>query len=326
MDNSISRYHFTKLNKKEQMLYNEIYRGWASYNFTIRLDYCLPFSWEEFKNALEAIRFDCPNIYYFDIENLTLRSSDITAVHELKKPFNMNALRSRSAALEKKLKQICAGAVGYSSPLDRLRYAYDYLLSTVSYQQYPSLRCYSADGALLDGTAVCQGIASALKLLCDRLHIASIHVTGKGRPSATSPYEAHSWNIVRLGGSCYLLDATWDCIASKSGTPSRLYFCGDEQSFMRDHQWDRSYYPACPQALQSPDTAVSSVSSKYELASVVASARLKGEKQMRIRYGGAYTFDSLQNDIMGALRLSRYNGPVSFQHNTTQQTVIVILQ
>jgi len=51
-------------------------------------------------------------------------------------------------------------------------------------------------------TAVCQGIANAFKMLCDRVNIPSLVVLGDagGR---------HAWNIVRIEGRFYQVDCTW---------------------------------------------------------------------------------------------------------------------
>lgn len=60
-------------------------------------------------------------------------------------------------------------------------------------------------GALLNGSAVCEGYAEALKLLCDREGIPCITVVGSGNGGA------HKWNYVQMDdGLWYILDATWN--------------------------------------------------------------------------------------------------------------------
>lgn len=60
-------------------------------------------------------------------------------------------------------------------------------------------------GALLNGSAVCEGYAEAMKLLCDREGIPCITVVGYGGGGA------HKWNYVQMDdGLWYLLDATWN--------------------------------------------------------------------------------------------------------------------
>ncbi|MCB6900443.1 hypothetical protein LI036_10005 [bacterium 210917-DFI.7.65] len=63
---------------------------------------------------------------------------------------------------------------------------------------------YTAYGALVEGSTVCYGYASAFKLLCDRLDLPCWSVGG------TSEGIGHQWNIVRLDGENYIVDCTWD--------------------------------------------------------------------------------------------------------------------
>lgn len=60
-------------------------------------------------------------------------------------------------------------------------------------------------GALLNGSAVCEGYAEAFKLICDREGIPCITVLGTGNGGA------HKWNYVKMeDGKWYLVDATWN--------------------------------------------------------------------------------------------------------------------
>lgn len=60
-------------------------------------------------------------------------------------------------------------------------------------------------GALLNGSAVCEGYAEALKLICDREGIPCITAVGVGDGGA------HKWNYVQMDdGLWYLVDVTWN--------------------------------------------------------------------------------------------------------------------
>ncbi len=64
---------------------------------------------------------------------------------------------------------------------------------------------HNPTGALIYGSAVCEGYAEAFKLICDREGIPCITVLGYGNGGA------HKWNYVKMDdGLWYLLDATWD--------------------------------------------------------------------------------------------------------------------
>lgn len=83
---------------------------------------------------------------------------------------------------------------------------------------YPDVQGYFSDGspfygpmahqptgALLNGSAVCEGYAEALKLICDREGIPCITVLGTGNGGA------HKWNYVKMDdGKWYMVDTTWN--------------------------------------------------------------------------------------------------------------------
>jgi hypothetical protein len=78
-----------------------------------------------------------------------------------------------------------------------IAYDYDnYLADTV-----PELS-YTAYGALVTGTAVCQGYAKAYCLLLSRCGIDNVYLS--------SDEMNHGWAAVRLGGEWYHVDVTWD--------------------------------------------------------------------------------------------------------------------
>ena len=63
--------------------------------------------------------------------------------------------------------------------------------------------------ALIDGKTVCAGYAKLFKLLCDEYGIPCILVSGTGTNN-TGVTEDHMWNYVKLGGSWYAVDCTWN--------------------------------------------------------------------------------------------------------------------
>lgn len=100
---------------------------------------------------------------------------------------------------------------------------HDYLATHVvyDYENYlngtvPPLSS-TAYGALVLGTAVCQGYAKAYCLLLSRCGIPSVYVSS----SAMN----HGWTMVQLGGSWYHVDVTWDDpVPDTPGSARHQYF------------------------------------------------------------------------------------------------------
>jgi len=65
---------------------------------------------------------------------------------------------------------------------------------------------YEAYGCLVDNKAVCLGYAKAVQLLCEKLNVPSIIVSGVPREDEESP--GHAWNLVYVDGEWLIWDAT----------------------------------------------------------------------------------------------------------------------
>ena len=81
---------------------------------------------------------------------------------------------------------------------------YDQSAAEAGYESVPL--AYTAYGALVEGTAVCEGYAKAMQLLLERCGIDSVLVTGQSIENG----EQHMWNLVTINGEPYHLDPTWN--------------------------------------------------------------------------------------------------------------------
>ncbi len=92
---------------------------------------------------------------------------------------------------------------------------------------------------LVAGKGVCLGFASTFQLLMDMAGVECLTVVG----AAFDSREDHAWNMVRLEGAWYCVDATWD-----TGIPDGYWsYFNVTSDYMAasDHQWD---YASVPEA------------------------------------------------------------------------------
>lgn len=121
----------------------------------------------------------------------------------------------------------------------KIRAIYDYITANVRYD-YAHLSNenyklqYTAYAALVNGTAVCQGYAVLFYRMALQAGVDNRVITGVSG-------ERHAWNIVKLNGRYYDLDATWD---EGSSSGSWRYFLRGSGSFDRDHIADPEYITA----------------------------------------------------------------------------------
>jgi transglutaminase/protease-like cytokinesis protein 3 len=139
------------------------------------------------------------------------------------------------------------------SDYDKELALHDYLVNNCQYDQRVidgtipdnSDNTYNAYGALINGSAVCQGYADAMYRLLKGVGIESMSVSGTATNGVET--ENHAWNIVKIGGQYYQLDATFDDPSYKDGSnhPTHDYFNVTDDLLAQDHTWDRDSYPVC---------------------------------------------------------------------------------
>ena len=88
------------------------------------------------------------------------------------------------------------------SDYDKELYLHDALIKKVTYT-YSKLEEQNGYTTLVEGKGVCAGYAFALQYLLMRAGIQSYYVVGYAR-------ENHAWNLAKIDGEWYYVDATWD--------------------------------------------------------------------------------------------------------------------
>lgn len=121
--------------------------------------------------------------------------------------IKINAMRTK---LGRKALELLGAAKGYSTDLKKEKALHDKLIKSCSYDieaaKDPDSNpdSFSAYGAIVNGRAVCQGYAQAMKLLLSSAGIKSLYITGVANGGS------HAWNVVQIGGRWRYLDATFD--------------------------------------------------------------------------------------------------------------------
>ena len=111
------------------------------------------------------------------------------------------------AAMQVKLDQLVDQANTLcQTDLEKVFYVHEWLVQNIAYDREHLSDDVQDDhnlrGALLDGTAVCDGYAKTYALTLRKLGITGVLVTSKDI--------GHAWNMVELDGNWYQVDCTWD--------------------------------------------------------------------------------------------------------------------
>ena len=137
------------------------------------------------------------------------------------------------------------------SEFEKVKAMHDWMVMNIDYDyarlynnQLPT-ESHSADGALNNRLAVCDGYANLFQLFCDLSGIDCYVVTG------VASGENHAWNQVYVGGYWYNIDVTWDDpITTSNGQQQSAtdysalgysYFLLSDSDMNQDHTRDGSF-------------------------------------------------------------------------------------
>ena len=151
-------------------------------------------------------------------------------------------------------------------------------------------------GPLGQGVSVCEGIAKAVKALCDALGLWCIVVISENNPDKGIRYR-HAWNIVRIGGQYYHLDATFDNSLGGDGVIRYDYFNLDDKKIFRDHEPILTHAPVCTQGDRFFYREQKLSFTKQEEVGRRALQAIRKKKPLIFHWRGGY----LTRDVLGEL-------------------------
>lgn len=148
----------------------------------------------------------------------------------------------KAQLLAGKVQEIMASCEAMSD-YEKVVYFHDYLISHTVYGFLDAdmeEESYTAFGALTQGKAVCNGYAEAMELLLLCSNVESYMVVG------SADGESHAWNIVKIDGEWYHVDATWDDpLPDMQEKILHVYLNVNDEIMEKTHVWKKEAYPAC---------------------------------------------------------------------------------
>lgn len=120
---------------------------------------------------------------------------------------------------------------------------HDYLIQNCSYDQRAAAilankydDAFTAYGALVEGSAVCQGYAAAFNLMAAKCGLQSMTVCGKAGGIS------HAWTYAKIGKNNRYIDCTWD--DTDGDQISYEYFNVTAEKMKEQHVWTAADFPA----------------------------------------------------------------------------------
>lgn len=183
------------------------------------------------KRVFRAFQYDNPRIFWLSNVIEILKTRDSTTL-KLKSVVSLEECLELTKRLNLETNKIIKSIPKNLSEYEREILLHDLLIERCRYEKGSgddgaTWRRFTIVGAILDGEAVCEGFAKAMQDLFNSVGIECRLIIGqKGS-------EAHMWNIVRVNGAWYHLDATWD---GGSKTGRYRYFNLNDDMVKVDHE------------------------------------------------------------------------------------------
>ena len=233
-------YYYNHMNKQQQAVYHAMKTGIQSLAPSFP---CPRMEGKELTDVFLKLRLDCPEIFF--VSGFHFRYYPDSANVELSPEylFDKNKIKDHQKAMKARVEKLVRPAVTMTE-LEKEQYVHDFICQNVRYDKLKKSYSHEILGPLGQGVGVCEGIAKTVKILCDQLGIWCIVVISEANPEKNIKYR-HAWNIVKIGGIYYHLDATFDNTLSHMGPVRYDYFNLDDGKVFRDHEPVIWKVPAC---------------------------------------------------------------------------------
>lgn len=212
---SVYTYGRTLLNANEQAAYDRVQTGLVGMETSVSLE--SPLTPAAMQKVVQYLISDHAEVFYLGGTFMSYTSSGTGGTRQFTISFTYSYGQSTVAAMRERLRaaalSMTAQANGKSDLVKKELALHDALVEKCAYSVtaadnpsgYP--QAFTAYGALVDGSAVCEGYAKAFKLLLDNTGLRSLYVTGTADSGSESG--PHAWNMVYVG-KWYQADATFD--------------------------------------------------------------------------------------------------------------------
>ena len=232
-------YYYTKLNKQHQAVYHAMQQCLIS----LADEWQMPrVSGEALYNIFFQLRLDHPEIFWATGFKYRYYENSGNLIFLPEYLFEKAKIQEHQKAMASRVEKLVRPAKSMSE-LEKEKYVHDFICQNVRYDKLKKSYSHEIIGPLGQGVGVCEGIAKSVKVLLDALGVWNVIAICGNNPEKGIKYR-HTWNIVKIGGTYYHLDATFD--NSLGDEEIRYdYFNLDDKNIFRDHEPLIAPAPSC---------------------------------------------------------------------------------
>ncbi len=236
-------YYYNLLPDKEKNLYKVFLN--AMLNMTDTVDIKENFTNEQVQKVSRYVMNDRPDIFWYRGTYTWTKRNDI--IIKIKFHYIYTAAQKEKIIYDIErnsfYKQINAKIAAANTEFEKALIIYEFIIknaeyettalkSTSSYYNY----AYGMEGVILKRRAVCSGYAKTYQYFANKHNIWCTFVTGQTKR------ESHAWNLIKLYGKYYYIDATWGdpiFLNNANKDPDYIsydYFCITTESLCESHR------------------------------------------------------------------------------------------
>ncbi|MCR5774574.1 MAG: hypothetical protein K6G42_05770 [Lachnospiraceae bacterium] len=226
--------YYHMLDDKGKHLYRQIYANALELNPDFRaVEKDMP--WSSFRNVFEAVFNDHPELFWLNTQYSAGYRNNGDCL-EIVLSFNRTAkdLEGSAAEFDEGANKILNTTQG--DIYDQEKAAHDSILDNFSYNLSAEMN-QSAYSGFANNSTVCAGYARCFQYIMQTLGVPCYYCRGYAG-------EPHAWNIIKLDGDYYNVDATWD---DSDQTWKYEYFNVSDDDIAGDHRRTSLsvYLPPC---------------------------------------------------------------------------------
>lgn len=160
--------------------------------------------------VIEAFNCDHPEIFWVSNTFGYYSDEKLTMVH-LYSEFSATDINHMQSQLNTEIESFLSDMPTGLSEYEREKFIHDKLLNNCKYEEDADITqgrqsAFTMYGALVEGSAVCEGYTKTMQYLLKLVGIETITVNGYSKS------ELHQWCLVNIDDKWYHLDATWNDI------------------------------------------------------------------------------------------------------------------
>ncbi len=289
----MEKYYYNLLNKNQQKAYYAMKAGLLALAPSFSVPRLEP---RELADVYFLLRLDCPEIfysvkfsyrYYADSENVEMIPEYL---------FTKSKIMDHQKAMDARVKKLARQAEKMNEK-EKEQFIHDFICQNVHYDKLKKAYSHEIIGPLGQGVGVCEGIAKTVKILCDALGIWCIIAISEANPEKDIKYR-HAWNIIRIGGSYYHLDATFDNTLGRGEELRYDYFNLNDTQIFRDHEAVIWKVPACTDGEHSYYREKKLSFTKYEDVQKRTAQAVKKGKTLIFHWRGGYLTREVLKDFL----------------------------